>query len=402
MTPGRTRLSLLAVLAASTLAVTACGSDDSDTTTAASTTASTSTASGGASSAVSLKDVCPSNIVIQTDWHPESDHSEAYALVDPATAKYDKGKKRVTGKLLAQGQDTGVTVEVRAGGPAIGFQSPTQQMYTDKSITLGYVNSDESVQNAAKFPTVSVMAPREQWAQVLIYDPGTYDFKTIADIGKTDTKVLYFKGNVYMDYLTGAGILKKSQVDSSYDGKPARFVTGGGKVVQQGFITAEPWQYENTVKQWGKKVATLPIADAGYPNYGETLAVRKADVQKDSGCLKKLIPIIQQAQVDYAKDPSTANGVIVQAAKVYNNGWEYPKALADYAAKAQVDNGIVGNGPTPALGDIDAARWQKMIDLVGPIYEKQNIKVPAGLKASTLFTNEFIDPKIGIPGGASR
>lgn len=398
MTPGRTRLPLLAVLAASTLAFTACGSDDSDTTTAPATA---TTAASTASSAVSLKDVCPSNVVVQTDWHPESDHSEAYALVDPATAKYDKGKKRVTGKLLAQGKDTGVTVEVRAGGPAIGFQSPTQQMYTDKSITLGYVNTDESVQNAAKFPTVSVMAPREKWAQVLIYDPGSYDFETIADIGKTDTKVLYFKGNVYMDYLTGAGILKKGQVDSSYDGKPARFVTSGGKVVQQGFITAEPWQYENTVKQWGKKVATLSIADSGYPNYGETLAVRKADVSKDGACLKKLVPIIQQAQVDYAKDPSVANGVIVEAAKVYDNGWDYPKELADYAAKVQVDTGIIGDGPTPPLGDIDAARWQKLIDLVAPIYGEQNIKVPAGLKADTLFTNEFIDPKIGI-GASSR
>ncbi|MEV4419313.1 ABC transporter substrate-binding protein [Patulibacter sp. NPDC049589] len=396
MTPGRTPLSLLAVLVASTLAVTACGSDDDSSSTTTEASTATTTAST-ASSAVSLKDVCPSKVVIQTDWHPESDHSEAYALIDPATAKYDKGKKRVTGELVAKGQDTGVQVEVRAGGPAIGFQSPTQQMYTDKSITLGYVNTDESVQNSGKFPTVSVMAPREQWAQVLIFDPGTYDFKTIADIGKTDTKVLYFKGNVYMDYLTGAGILKKSQVDSSYDGKPARFVTSGGKVVQQGFITAEPWQYENTVKQWGKKVATLSIADAGYPNYGETLAVRKADITKESGCLKKLVPIIQQAQVDYAADPAATNAVIVQAAKVYNNGWEYPAELAAYAAKAQVDNGIIGNGDTPPLGDIDATRVQKMIDLVGPIYSKQNIKIAPGLKAADLFTNEFIDTKIGLP-----
>jgi hypothetical protein len=401
MTPGRTRLSLLAVLAASTFAFTACGSDDEDTT--ASTTASTgTTAATAASSAVSLKDVCPAKVVIQTDWHPESDHSEAYALVDPATAEYDKGKKRVTGKLMAQGQDTGVEVEVRAGGPATGFQSPTQQMYTDKSITLGYLNTDESVQNAAKFPMVAVMAPREKWAQVLIYDPGSYDFKTIADIGKTDTKVLYFKGNVYMDYLTGAGILKKDQVDSSYDGKPARFVTGGGKVVQQGFVTAEPWQYENAVKQWGKKVATLPIADAGNPNYGEAIGVRKADVTSQADCLKKLVPIMQQAQVDYVKDPTATNAVIVEAAKVYDNGWDYPKELADYATKAQVDGGIIANGANATLGDLESSRIQKMIDLVGPIYAKQNIDVPSGLKAADLFTNEFIDTKIGLPASESR
>jgi hypothetical protein len=384
------------MLVASTLAVTACGGDDEESSSSSSTTASTTAETTASSSGVSLKDVCPAKVVVQTDWHPESDHSEVYQLIDPATAEYDKGKKRVTGKLVSQGQDTGVEIEVRAGGPATGFQSPTQQMYTDKSITLGYLNTDEAVQNAAKFPMVQIMAPREKWAQVLIFDPGTYDFKTIADIGKTDTKVLYFKGNVYMDYLTGAGILKKDQVDSSYDGKPARFVTSGGKTVQQGFVTAEPWQYENTVKQWGKKVATLPIADAGYPNYGEAIGVRKADVTSQADCLKKLVPMIQQAQVDYAKDPTAANGVIVEAAKVYNNGWEYPKELADYAAKAQLDNGIISNGANDTLGDLEAERVQKMIDLVGPIYEKQNIDVPADLKADDLFTNQFVDTKIGL------
>ncbi|MDQ8044006.1 MAG: hypothetical protein AAGC46_01630 [Solirubrobacteraceae bacterium] len=386
---GRRPLTIAALLTASAFGLAACGSDDS------SSTAAAPAATSASDSPTDLAGVCPSTVTIQTDWEPESDHSEAYALLG-GTITYDKSKKRVTGDLYASGKPTGVKVEVRAGGPATGFSSPTQQMYTDKDIYLGYVNTDEAVQNSGKFPTVSVMAPREKWAQVLIYDPGTYDFKTIADIGKTNTKVLYFKGNYYMDYLTGAGILKKSQVDSSYDGKPARFVTAGGKIVQQGFITAEPWQYEHTVKQWAKPVATLSIADAGYPNYGETLAIKKANLAKDTPCLKKLIPIIQQAQVDYAKDPTAADAIIVKAVETYNDGWEYPAALAAFAAKAQVDQGIISDGPTPALGDIDATRTQKIVDLTAPIFKKANIQVKDGLTATDLFTNEFIDTSIGL------
>lgn len=387
---------LLMALGASALIAAGCGSSDDDSdSSAASTTPTTSTAAASADSSVSLKGVCPDTVVIQTDWNPESDHSEAYALASP-DGTYDKSKKAYTAPLISQGKDTGVKVQIRAGGPATGFQSPTQQMYVDKSIMLGYVNTDESIQNSKKLPTVSVMAPRENWAQVLIFDPKKHDFKTIADIGKTDTKVLYFKANVYMDYLVGAGILKKSQVDSSYDGKPARFVTSGGSLVQQGFITAEPWQYEHQVKAWKKPVATLKISDAGYPNYGETLAVRKGDLAKDTPCLKKLVPIIQQAQVDYAKDPSTANGIIVKAAEEYNNGWVYPAALADYAAKAQVDNQIISNGADDTLGDIDEARVQKMIGIVSPIYAKNHITIADGLKPSDLFTNEFIKKGIGL------
>jgi hypothetical protein len=386
----------LMVLGASALIAAGCGSDDdSSDSGAASTTAATTTAAAAADSATSLKGICPDTVVAQTDWNPESDHSELYALASP-DGTYNKSKKSYTAPLVSQGKDTGVKIEIRAGGPATGFQSPTQQMYVDKDILLGYVNTDESIQNSKKLPTVSVIAPRENWAQVLIFDPSKHDFKTIADIGRTDTKVLYFKANVYMDYLTGAGILKKSQVDSSYDGKPARFVTSGGKLVQQGFITAEPWQYENEVKAWKKPVSTLKISDSGYPNYGETIAVRKADVTAKAACLKKLVPMIQQAQVDYAKDPATANGIIVKAAEEYNNGWVYPAALADYAAKAQVDNDIIANGADDTLGDIDQARVQKMIDIVSPIYKKNHITVASGLAPSDLFTNEFIKQGIGL------
>jgi hypothetical protein len=381
------------VLAVAALAFAAgCGDDEPEEPAAASTT-STSASSDGA--AVNLADVCPAKVVVQTDWNPESDHSELYELAATG-GEIDSAKKRYTADLLAGGKPTGVKIEIRAGGPATGFQSPTQQMYADDSIYMGYVNTDESIQNSAKKPTVSIMAPREKWAQVLIYDPATYDFKTIADIGQTNAKVLYFQGNVYMDYLTGAGILKKSQVDASYDGKPARFVTAGGKLVQQGFITAEPWQYEHQVKPWMKPVKTLSIQDAGYPNYGETLAVRKADLEKDTPCLKKLVPVIQQAQVDYAKDPERANALIAEIVPKYNTGWVYPKELADYAAKAQLDNGIISDGDDTTLGNIDEARVQKVLDIVTPIYAKENIKVKEGLTASDLFTNEFIKEGIGL------
>ncbi len=376
---------LAALLTASALTFAACGGDDEEKTSSAATTATAD---------VSLADVCPSTVVIQTNWMPEADHSESYNLIG-GTPEYDKAKKRVSGDLYYKGKPTGVKVEVRAGGPATGFQTPTQQMYTDSSITLGYQSSDEAVRNSGKTPMTMVMAPREKWAQVLIYDPETYDFKTIADIGKTNTKVLYFKGNYYMDYLLGAGILKKEQVDSSYDGTPARFVTSGGKVVQQGFITAEPWQYENTVKQWAKPVASLSISDAGYPNYGEALAIKASKKAELAPCLKKLIPVIQQSQVDYAKDPAKANEIIVEAAKLYG-GWDYPAELAKYGHQKQLDEGIIADGPTPGLGDIDETRVQKIIDLTAPVFKKQNVDVKEGVTATDLFTNEFIDSSISL------
>ncbi len=305
-------------------------------------------ASSAATGAINLKGICPDTVVIQTDWFPESDHSESYAIA-ASNGTIDAKKKTYTADLIANGKPTGVKVQIRAGGPATGYQTPTQQMYTDDSIYMGYANTDESIQNSGTHPTLSVFAPREHWAQVLIFDPKTYPKLTsIKGIKATGATVYYFKGNVYMDYLIGAGILDKDKTNSSYDGSPTALVTSGGKNIAQGFITAEPYNYEHLVKNWMKPVKALSIEASGYPNYGETLAIRKKDLAKDTPCLKLLVPILQQAQVDYAKSPARVDTLLDKInADFVKNGksfWNYNKAQADYGAKTQVADKIISNG----------------------------------------------------------
>jgi hypothetical protein len=126
--------------------------------------------------------------------------------------------------------------------------------------------------------------------------------KTIADLGKDGTKVLYFNGAPYMDYLTGAGILNKSQIDGSYNGTPARFVASGGTVAQQGFATAEPYEYQHEITQWLKPVTYQLVSATGYNPY-PAIATRPENITKYAACFKKLVPIIQQGIVDYAANP---------------------------------------------------------------------------------------------------
>ena len=88
---------------------------------------------------------------IQTDWNPEAEHGHLYQLLGPSHTSTPTNKS-VSGPLYASGQSTGVNVEVRSGGPAIGFQSVAAQMYQDPAITLGYVYTDEAVQLSATMP----------------------------------------------------------------------------------------------------------------------------------------------------------------------------------------------------------------------------------------------------------
>src|SRR5215211_4193588 len=326
-------------------------------------------ATAASDASVSLAGTCPATIVIQTDWDPESEYGVYYHMLGPSP-KIDSQHKQVSGPLVVEGKNTGVQLEVRTGGPSIGFEPVSSQMYKDTSITLGQVSTDEAIRFLAKQATQAVVAPMDKSPFMIMWDPATYpQLNTIADIGKTDTKVLYFEGDTYMAYLTGTNVLKKSQVDGSYDGKPANFVAANGKIAQAGFATSEPYVYEHEVRQWAKPVKYALVSDAGYPFYPQALSIRTADKAKLAPCLKKLVPLVQQAQVDYLNNPAI------------------DKMRSDF----------VKNGSDQTLGNFDNARLQRMIEIVTPIFTAQNQPPKSGLKPEDIATNEFIDASIGVP-----
>lgn len=355
-----------------------------------------SSAAGGGD--VNLKGACPDTVSLLTDWNPESEHGGLYELLGP-NPKIDADKKRVSGPLVAHGgKDTGITFEVRSGGPAIGFQTVTSQLYSDPTLTMGYANTDEAIQLSAKQPTTAVFAPLEKNPQMIMWDPATYpDVKTIADLKTKNVKVRYFNGAAYMAYLTGQGVLDQGQTDGSYDGTPANFVAAGGKDAQQGFASAEPYIYENEITAWKKPIAFQLIHDAGYPIYAAAYSVRSADLAKMTPCLKKLVPLFQQAQVDYLATPGPANDLILKLVDAYNTGWQYTKGVADFSVKQQIKLGLVSNGDNKTLGDFDMARLQKLLDIDTPIFTKQGTPPATGLTPQKLATNEFLDPSIGLP-----
>jgi hypothetical protein len=344
---------------------------------------------------LSLKDICPATIVVQTDWFPESEYGVYYHLVGP-NPKVDTNKKLVNGPLVAEGTDTGVRIEVRSGGPATGFELVSAQLYKDKSITLGQVNTDEAVRFSGKQPTLAVAAPMEVSPFMIMWDPASYpQFTTIADIGKSDTKVFYFEGDTYMEYLIGSRILRRSQIDGSYDGAPANFVGQKGRIAQAGFATSEPYLYEHEVNGWKKPVRYALVNDTGYPFYPQALSIRAADKDKLAPCLKKLVPIVQRAQVDFLRSPEKTDRFIVDIVRRYNTDWTYSDGLAAYAID-KMRQSFVNNGPDSTLGNFDTARVQRIIDIVTPILVAQRAAPKQGLKPEDIFTNEFIDASIGV------
>jgi hypothetical protein len=340
---------------------------------------------------------CPSTVVLQTDWDPEAEHGGSYELVGPNPV-INTSAKEVTGELVAHGGiDTGVQIQIRAGGPAIGYQTVTSQMYKDSSITLGYVGTDEQIALSVTQPTVAVLNDMEISPQIIEWSPQEHPtWTTIADIGKTNTPVLYYQGASFMDYLNGKGVLKASQVNGSYDGTPTAFVASGGEDAVQGYATAEPYIWSHDIPSWDKPMRYELIADAGYPLYQQEIAVRKDKLAALTPCLKKLVPIMQQAIVDYMANPAPAEKLILQLVAAYNNGWTYTQGTASYAVATMKKLGIISNAPDGTLGGFTDSRVQQLIGILAPIYAAQGKQTLPGLKPSDIVTNEFIDPSISL------
>ncbi len=366
----------------------------------ASASPSTSAAPTAAAGGTDLSGVCPATVTIQTDWNPEADHGHLYQLLGPNPV-INADKKSVSGDLYASGKSTGVKVEIRSGGPAIGFSTVSSELYKDKDITLGYVSTDEAVQLSATLPTTAVFAENDISPQMIMWDPSTYPkVKTIKDLAATlkasGGVVRYFQGAAYMGYLQGSGILPAAQTDGAYDGSPAKFVTAKGKDGQQGFATAEPYIYQNEVSAWGKPLSFQLIHDTGYPIYPEAISVRSADLSKLGPCLKKLVPVLQQADVDYISKPATTNKLVADLVMAFNNGWVYSEKVADFGVSQMKKLKIASNGSNAYVGDFDETRVQKVIDIDTPLFTTSGSAPKAGLKPADLFTNEFLDKSIGF------
>ena len=433
----RTWTGLIAVLAVFGLVAAACGGDDDTETAPEPTTAPTTAAapadddgamsdddmadddamadddmadddamadddmadSGDDMMATDLSGVCPSPLVVQTDWFPESEHGAMYELIGDDYI-VDTENKIVRGSMVLGGQDLGIEWEVRTGGPAIGFAAVSQWMATDDSIHLGYGSTDQLVNHWDTAALMSVVAPLEKNPQMVMWDPATYsDVSGLADLGDAGVTINVFGGGTFPEVFIAQGMWSRDQVDPSYNGSPARFVSENGSIAQQGFASSEVFTYEHVYEEWGKPVAFELLHDAGFEIYSQTISIRPRELEDLRPCLEQVVPIIQQATVDFISNPDRANAIIVDAVEKYQDFWVYPPALADFSVQAQIDYGLVGNGPDDIVGNMVEARIQKVLDdmrAADAASDEVDWSIPEDLTASDLFTNEFIDPSIGF------
>ena len=337
-----------------------------------------------------LSAVCFSPVVIQTDWFPQAEHGGIYELLGD-DYQVDINRGATTGSLVFRGVDTGVDLEIRAGGPFI--ESPVvTEMFLDGSIMFGYVGTDVALARQAETPTLAVFNALSVNPQVIMWDSARHpDATTIADIAKEVPAISVFGDRPFMRYLVNQNLVPAEKVDGNYKGN---LLLTTDDVAHQGFATSEPHRYA-TLESGAITVGYQLLHDTGWTSYPQNLAINKLRVDALRSCLSKLVPMMQHAQIDYMVDSKRANAIIIDAVTRFDTYWQQDEALTTYAVDTMIRLGIVANGDTPTFGDFESPRIDEFIARAIPILREQGLEIP-DLVAADIATNEFLDPTITL------
>lgn len=381
--------SAAAVVATALLAGCSAASADSPSSAASSAAPSGSSSS---SASASLLAACGKAVTVQLPWWPGVDYAFLFQLIG-SHGTVDADNNSYSGPI----GDTGVTLTLRAGGPAAGFQRTQALAYQDDSIDFIVDSEGDQVGLTGTQPTVSVFSYYDTYPVVLEWGTDEWKFRSLQDIKASGATILAYGTASYLSALEHAGSIDAAQVDPSFDGSPARFVAAEGKIVQQDYITTGPYLLEHVIKDWGKPVHLLSV-NKDFPVYGTTLQVRSDRLEEKRACLTEFVPLLQQASVDYAQHPADTNTALVTLTHALKGvSVQLTDELLTASNAAQLKYGLVRNGADGTFGSFDLARVQSNIDLLTPAFLAEGAKLKDGTKPADIATNEFLDPSITLP-----
>ncbi len=305
-------------------------------------------------------------LTFHTDWRAQAEHGGFYQAV--AAGLYARA---------------GIECEIRQGGPSLNIG----QLLLTGRVDMIMSNSFEAftyVREQAPFFTIASIFQKDP--QVLIGHPDT-GFRDFQDL-KGRTLLIGSGGRVtYWPYLKRKYGLSDSQL-RPYTFNMAPYLVDRN-VVQQGFLTSEPYSIEKAI---GQAPPVLLIADAGFSAYQTTIAISRRLAAEKRDLIQRFVDATLEGWAQYLKGGpaiAAANALIKKA-----NPEQTDDRIA-YAIRVMNERGIVLSGDALAggIGAMSDARWQgfyaSMVD-VGVL--------PAGLDVGKAYTLEFVNKGIGRAG----
>lgn len=358
-----------------------------------------------------LRAVCPNPLVIQKDWLMQPEHAAVMQLIGgigEGAGVAEQG--RYSGPLGS----TGIELVLLEGGAGIGMGDGETAYFTLHAGNskaglrphLAFVSSATAIIFSEKFPTTAVVAPLDVNPQVLLYDPATYpegfpDLEALIALADTPDAKIYVTSTAfsYAKFLVDAGVPESLFVEG-YRGDLENFASHGGTWLNQGLATSEAWNLENG-RGWEKPIAYSLLSNFGYDPYPSALAVASDRLEELTPCLEQFVPLVQQAQADYALDPVEINEAVItfNEAGLAASFWDTPRGMVESMVEIAIREGVFGNGHNATLGDFEVERVQGLLEALRPSLDN---RAKTDVQVSDILTNEFIDPSIGLAVEAAQ
>ena len=203
-------------------------------------------------------------------------------------------------------------------------------MYQDDSITLGLVHTDDAVRFSKQLPVVSVVAPLEHSPLAVVWDPTKHSFNSWKQIGDSGAKILVFTKAVnYVPFLIAKGHRARFVLRRQL--RRQLFALRRGHVDRAAGVrdrdAVSPQERDLAVRARRRRDAREQVGLRPVPL--ERRRARRAGSTELGPCLARLVPIIQQAQVDYIKNPMPTHKVMVDVVTQMKSFWTLSMPLLE-------------------------------------------------------------------------
>ncbi|THD81619.1 MAG: ABC transporter substrate-binding protein [Phenylobacterium sp.] len=296
-----------------------------------------------------------------TDWRAEAEHGGFYEAL--AEGEYAK---------------QGLNVTLVQGGPGVNVP----QLVASGAVDLGDGSNSFIVMNLAqqKAPVKAVAAFMQKDPQVLIAhpDPG---IKSIADLKGHPILLSDASITAFWVWLKAKYGFTDDQV-RKYAFSSAPFLADG-RVVQQGYLTSEPYTIE---KESHLKPKVFLLADEGYPGYAAMVLASNSLIARNPAAVKAFVAASAKGWHDYLYgDPKPADALIMK---------DNPEMTEDVLAQARDkmrSYGIVdgAEAKTLGIGAMTDARWKAFFDVAAG----QGV-YPKDMDYRAAYSLDFVSPPV--------
>ena len=277
-------------------------------------------------------------IKFATDWHAQAEQGGFYEAL--ATGEY---KKR------------GLDVTIVQGGPAVNVP----QLLATGAIDMGMGSNSFIVMNLANAhaPVRAVAAFMQKDPQVLLAHPDA-GINSIADMKGHPILLSDASKTAFWPWMKAKYGFADAQVRSyTFDNAP--FILDH-HVVQEGYLTSEPYTIEKTGKFTPK---VFLLADQGYPSYAAMVLAPDALISKNPAAVKAFVEASAVGWKNYLHgDPKPADDLILK---------DNPDMTEDVLAQARDkmrQYGLVdgGDATTLGIGAMTDAHWEAFFKIASP------------------------------------